>query len=274
MRINPIYSYKFQTNFSSSYNPKYKLEKGQLYLFGSTFNSDYTNYARDDINWKNFGEYLKQKYPDIQNVDINLFACSKGEEAYTLAILLEHLYKDASFKINAMDINKSTIDTCVDNQLTGEKIINFDDIKNMECRLGLTKEESEKFFINLPNRYLYEYLYIKTINPDILKRVKFQKANILTSLDIIDSSKPNIILARNMWPYVDDREYCDFADKLYRKLPKNSIMVIGGFDISGYHELAASSLFPSALYKAGFKNPFLKNCFEMGDLTRGCIFEK
>lgn len=81
--------------------------------------------------------------------------------------------------------------------------------------------------------------------------IQYECANILDDIENIDVSKPDIIMCRNMWPYVDENEYSNFAKRLYEKLPKGSIVVLGQFDFKyKYKNLS----FPVILLKNGFEH--------------------
>lgn len=88
----------------------FSLEEGQFFDDdGFVFNRNITQYCRNDINWREFGKYLKERFPDISNVDIYDFGCSTGEEPYTLALLLQKVYGNSDFKIQASDIDEFNI---------------------------------------------------------------------------------------------------------------------------------------------------------------------
>ena len=277
MYINRCYNQTHINNlsFSGFIKKKYEMqyEKGQFIdaATGQIYNRHKTQWARNDIDWEKFQQYLKQKYKTIDNTDILIFACSTGEEAYTMAIILNKLYPDSKFKIKAFDIDEETIKKCNTDKKQGILVDEYE-LDGFECRLNIKHDEACKYFQKVPLGYKNFY----RLNEDISQCVEFKKANILTSLDTISSSKPAILMARNMWPYVDPQFYQEFADELYEKMCPNSIVVIGRFDRLGSGRISGSDKFPKAMRKVNFEHP--SRVFQSGEdfnsTTRRLIFEK
>ncbi len=252
------------------------LEYGQLYdKRGGILNRHTTFFARGDLDWYDFGKYLKSKFEDISNVDIQCFGCSTGQEAYTLAILLNHIYNGEPFTIHASDIDERTIEHDKEEQETGiylEKI----DCLELLVNVGIDKERNQS-----DEDYLGKYFALSgnigRICPEIVNSVEFSKKNILTSTDELNQTKPSIVLCRNMWPYVNPYLYHGFAEKLYENLAEGSIVIIGNFDCLGEFGYENSSDFPNALKKAGF-NPVDRGagvlCYIGGRNDKKLIFEK
>lgn len=222
-------------------------KRGQIILDGTVFNRHKTCYARDDVNWIGLGGYLKKRFQSIENVDINIFGCSTGEEPYTLTMLLKKEYKEAPFKIQAYDIDENIIKT---NILTKERGVETPpwSVGGILARLKLNDEDKGRFFIKS------SYRKALSLQENVTQHVEFNQGNILESLDKIKSDKPSIIFCRNMWPYIDPCEYDSFAKNLYEKLAPGSIVVIGEYDLEGEEDIG-SNKFPEALLSSGFKNP-------------------
>ena len=234
--------------------PKYilPLEYGQVYdKSGGILNRHTTFFARGDLDWYGFGQYLKSKYNDISDVDIQCFGCSTGQEAYTLAILLNHIYNGEPFTIHASDIDERTIEHDKEEQETGIYLQKIDCLELL-VNVRIDKEENQS-----DEDYLGKYFALSgnmgRICPEIVNSVEFSKKNILTSTDELNQTKPSIVLCRNMWPYVNPDLYCEFAEKLYENLAEGSIVIIGQFDYHGEYGYENSSEFPNALEKAGFR---------------------
>ena len=218
------------------------LEEGQMSTEkGEIINRHTTGFFRADMDWAEFGKYLKEKYPSIDDVDFITYACSTGEEPYSLALLLNKLY-GKNTEIKAFDLS--------------------DDVINDNI-----KKQQEGIFVNMPTiRYICEDMNTSDIDAfedgdykgakikrNITDSVSFDKANILTSLDNIDSEKPTVLMARNMWPYVNPEKYHQFAKELYEKLAPNSIFILGLYDYEGNPDVANSYTFPDVLLEEGFK---------------------
>ena len=237
----PYYLCQKQPTFGIS-----KLEKGQLLdLDGKIFNRNVTCYCRSDLDWSNFGGYLKKKFKDISKVNIQDFACSTGDEAYSLALLLTKVYGDSDFKINASDINGSLIERNMKNQESGIEVDGFISYKILR-ELSIDSKDTGKYF------YPADLAYTQ-IRSKISNKVNFRKANILSEIDRLDGKSPSLILCRNMWPYIDSLQYDSFARKLYEKTAPGSVVVVGSYDYMGEERFKASDKFPQMLIRSGFK---------------------
>ena len=222
------------------------LEEGQLLDYnGAIFNKHLTTFCRNDLNWSDFGKYLKEKFESPKDVNFHVFGCSIGNEPYSLALLLNRVYDTTDFEIDASDIADYIIENNLNEQKFGAIVEPFDYFKI--CRdLNLDFKHKEKYFLNPEGSY-------PIIRPEIANTVKFRKANILNEVDNLDSSKPSVIFCRNMWPYIDSHKYQEFAQKLYEKLPEGSMVVIGDFDYIGDYQQYGSETFPLFLEESGFK---------------------
>ncbi len=239
------------------------LERGQLLTpNGQIFNRPATRMCREDVAWDEFGDYLKEKYPKPSEVDFVVHACSTGEEAYTMAILLNKIYDKQDFTIKAFDISQDRIDYNKKLQKNGIYLPFISDADYV-CESIKTKlEDSFEADKNGDIR----------IKKDITDKVQFSRSNILYYVDKLDKNKPTVLMARNMWPYVNPREYNEFALKLYKNLHPDSIVVLGEFDYEGEIDYPASNNFPVILAKNGFKY-VLYSRFQAKD-SQSIVFEK
>jgi chemotaxis methyl-accepting protein methylase len=228
--------------------PKYL--NGQVILNGEVFNRHSSFFFRDDIDWIKFGTYLKDKYKATPKVNTLIWGCSQGQEAYTMAILLKHYFGKDNKKflpIKAMDISEKLINQNIDSQKEGFRINDGDVLKIREA-LGLLPYTEDLYKYCVPALFMgYQF------KKDIIDSVEFSRSNILTDLDKIDSKNPSIVMCRNMWPYIDSSKYDECAKKLYDKLAKGSIVVIGRYDWDGEKAIPHSKDFPKALINNNFK---------------------
>lgn len=239
-----------------------ELETGQIVTCKYTLlNRSKTCYCRGDVDWQELGEYLKENY-DIKNTDFYCFGCSTGEEAYTLAILLKHIFKDIpkGKKIHASDIAKSRIDHAKNLKNSGF-IDRYGETGRFRRVMGMSYDECDKYFSSrrtykrkkMYGRYEDIPIDRTYISNDISNIIDFRVKNILNSVDEFSEKRPSVIFARNMWPYIKPEEYQIFADKLYNKLAPGSMIMIGHFDYDGEDEVPGSDTFPMALKNAGFE---------------------
>ena len=237
------------------------IQKGQMVnQNGEIINRHTTDFCRDDIDWAEYGEYLKEKYLSADDADFLIYGCSTGEEPYSLAILLNDVYGSIP-NIKAFDISDEIIQNNIRQQKKGIFIkAPIFDYMYSQMRL----KDSSAFKDG-------DYQGVK-LAQNILDSVSFKQANILTNLDSIGDSKPAVIMCRNMWPYIKPSEYQDFAKKLYNKLAPNSIVVLGMYDYEGNRDVINSDTFPETLLQEGFKNATYGK-FEQNGLG-SLVFEK
>lgn len=216
----------FAKNKVSSKGIVYRLD--EMTGLDKIYNSSETYFFRNDLDWGNLGKFLREKYNKDKKVNIYQFAPSTGKESYTFVITVMNEFKDEATKflpIKSYDINHSIVESAKKLQKS-----NFDEqISEYEVREGL-------FNMGLKDQDVDEYFEC-TKNPFALglkskvsEAVTFNHANILDEWQNIDEKNPSIIVCRNMWPYVDDKEHELISKNLYNKLAKNSCIIIGGFD--------------------------------------------
>ena len=100
-KISPQYTPTFQAN-----SRVVKNITGELKYRTNTW------FFRGDLDWDRFVKYADKKYNKAHNIPIFNFACSDGEESFTLAYKLIHLLKERAnkfFPIKASDIDSLNI---------------------------------------------------------------------------------------------------------------------------------------------------------------------
>ena len=220
------------------------LERGQIKDGkGELFNRHVTEYCRTDMNWIKLERVLRKKFPNPNDVNFVIYAASTGEEPYTVAMLLNKIY-GKPVPIQAFDISQGVIDEDIKHQKEGV-VIDLSD----------TRKIYETLRLNSFNGYFKTDRLNGSIKIDkrITDCVEFKRSNILDDIDKIDSSKPAVLMARNMWPYVKSSEYKGFCEKLRETLSSGSLFIIGTYDYNGENYLLNSDSFPRILSKHGFK---------------------
>ena len=231
-----------------------KFHRGAVIRGGEIFNRRTTMFFRDDIKWEEFRYYLRQRFADYESVSTQVYGCSSGEEPYSLAMTLcEEFGKDAQkfFPIAAKDV-------------TLKEKKEFD----AQRLLGA-------FHASLRGARASKYFILKDCETAIFKdkikeHVEFSRANILEDLDSIDSKRPSIIFCRNMWPYVDEKEYDEYAQKLFDRLQKGSIVVLGSYDFTDDISIR-DVIFAHSLLKSGFTP---NSCCDTFPVELAKIYEK
>jgi len=247
------------------------LERGQmLNSDGTIFNRRTTSMFRDDLEWKDFGKYLKNRFSNADKINTYVYACAAGAEAYTLSITLQNALKDKAkkfFPIIAKDINKDLIDMNI--ALQSQCTKHTDSYNLIRRSLGLDSKQILEFVV--PDKNL-SAIGLGIFTDKVTEPVQFECANILEDLDSIDSNNPSIVMCRNMWPYVNPDEYSEFAQNLYEKLAPGSIVVIGEYDYFGEPGRENSNTFSRWLFEAGFEQMQDSESFLLQG--SGLIFEK
>lgn len=215
MHITPISNRNLYSPQFRSINRYVTTPKGKTY-------QTFTLFYRSDLNWKEFVNFLDNKYRNIPNVNIFNFACSEGAEPYSLAMTLIENLKEKSTKF--LPIKASDIDS-----------------KNMEIiRKGqylVNKGELNKIIKNTKNNFNTYFNHKDSISSDsaqlivtplLKEKVKYKQSDILT--EIKDAPKSNsVFLIRNVWPYLDFDERAEILIEL-SKLDKSCCVVIGEID--------------------------------------------
>ncbi len=264
-------SFKGLSDFYDTEIKNPKLKRGQMMnKKGEIFTRPQTDMFRTDMDWNYFGQYIKERFADEDKVNTLVYACSTGAEPYTLSTLMQHTLKDNAekfFPIQAKDIDENIIRENISNQ-NGGTVMKDSYLSTRYC-LGLNHNEARKY-VTL-ERIPDSSFEIERLTDTVTSPVQFSCANILDDIENIDSKNPSIVMCRNMWPYVNPDEYEEFAIKLYDKLKKGSVVVLGNYDFIGETGMELSKTFPENLMKAGFDA-----IGKTGQLTKGTslIFEK
>lgn len=212
----------------------------------------FTYFFRDDLQWKNFVKYLDKQFLGADKVNIHNLACSDGTESYTLVMsLLSKLGEDKSKKflpIMSSDINSEVILTAKSGNiplLTG--LYKFYDYYKLKMCT----------FLDKPKHFKISKQDKKTIVniDDICKNnIRFKTADLFKEIDNMEGEN-TVVLCRNVWMYLSVDEQILAAEKLGKKLQKNSSVVLGEYD-------KGASDAVELLNKNGFEETYIDYVFE------------
>ena len=209
-----------------------------------------TYFFRDDLNWHEFINLLKNKYQNIPKVNIINHACSNGPEAYSLIMqLITSLGKTAEkfFPILAKDINRDNI---INAQKGGKIGINNSDLYKINY---YTNNNLNHFFSFHPSQSSDYHLALKP--RAVLKdKVIFQQGDTLQDVSEIQFQN-TVLLCRNFWQYLKDSNCKFLAQKLGEKMDKTGLLVLGEHDI-------LSSNADKYLAENGFRRLFNRYVYE------------
>ena len=138
-------------------------------------------------------------------------ACSTGEEAYTIAILLQEYFGKSKIfwdmKLLATDLSESALKTAVEGIYSEEKVRN------------LPQTWINKYFEKADNGNFI-------ITDDVKNEIYFRKFNLKKS-DFNFKKKLHIIFCRNVMIYFDEKNQKELVEKLYDSLEYGGYLFIG-----------------------------------------------
>lgn len=145
--------------------------------------------------------------------------CAKGEEAYSLAILIDEYCKKEDVQIE------------IDFFATDYDLTALECAKKGEYKLGSLDEvkfkHQSRYFIKSGDKY--------TIEPSIKSKIQFSQYNLLdkNSYAPTDSifGEFDLILCRNVLIYFNEESQNLIFDKLYKSLSENKLLVLGSAEV-------------------------------------------
>jgi chemotaxis protein methyltransferase CheR len=206
-----------------SYDEYFKLlsngftSRAELRYFFDTITINETFFFR---NTGQLDAMVQKIIPEIIQNNINVgrkkiriwsAACSSGEEAYSIGIMLNEFirpkFPDISFEIIGTDINQSVLDTAV-RGIYGDYAIR-----------NISLQYLKKYFKIVDG--LYE------LNMDIKTMVTFKYANLFDNNDMISMSNFDLIFCANVLIYFDTNSKIKVVNQLYRALNRGGYLFIG-----------------------------------------------
>lgn len=243
MHVNSFY--KINPSFQSNAR-KYKDDNSNDYMHTLTY------LFREDIDWKQFTDYMVKHFGNNDKVQFLQFASSDGSEAYTQIItLLENYPKQVVDKFSpifAYDIDEEVVDASRSGllNLTEEDKKRFSLYTQGTFADYFTPTKKELDFSNdgflrmpnldLPNKIsdfdktlLFKYRTY-SVSEDLKSRVHFNKADMFDVLRQHKDSNNTIILCKNVLGHFSQKQVDYFLNILQRVLEKGSLFVIGELD--------------------------------------------
>ena len=196
---------------------------------------NFTYFFRGDFEWLSFAKYLNRHFANAEKVNVYNAACSDGSEPFTLVMsLIRKLGREKAekfFPIEAFDLNSSLINMAKNGviPLLPEPYTIVD-----IWRLKLKNMFMEHRFLNY--KKIRGFGQLVQMNDATRKHVNFSVGNVLTKVDSMEGEN-TVVMARNFWMYLEPYEQELLAQKLGRKLKKDSIIVLGKYDTQGERNL-------------------------------------
>ena len=175
-----------------------------------------TYFFRDFPQLRNFAEDVlplvvrEKREANDQTIKIWSAACSTGEEAYTLAIILREMLDDPeewNLHIIALDINTDVL---------------------QRAKIGLYDSRSVR---DVPPEYLRKYFRMENgrylIDDSLRKNIKFRKINLMDTSAIRSVKGCDFIFCRNVLIYFDDRSREKVLREFYDCLNPGGYLFLG-----------------------------------------------
>lgn len=219
MNIIPI------TNFQTHNSPTFKIsgkdvldKKGQL-LYRTT-----TSCLREDIDWTVLPDLLYRHFIKANKVNVFDYACSTGEEAFTLIISMVHCLgnrADKFFPIIGKDINHENI-----------RYAQSGTIRTNDSEFRKIKEH----FGTKINNYLKKYYNLDMIffNKSVTQKVQFSHGDIIKDIDTLPNIN-TVLFCRNFLSYLNEGDFETLMTKIANKFRNtNSLLITGNYDSTNY----------------------------------------
>ena len=204
-----------------------------------------TTFFRNDLAWTDLAKFLKDKYAKTDKVNVFMYACSNGLEAYSFLMKMFSCFNENFVKkftpIIAKDFDSFPI------SVAKKKMVDIEPVEVERINFH-TNDNFDEYFskiTKLENKY--------QPSEKLTKLVEFEVGDFTEEYK--DLPKDNTILfVRNCWPYFPTKMQEELPKKLYEHLGKNSTVIVGNFD---YYLLG---LFEYKSY--GFKPTSVPNVYE------------
>lgn len=141
--------------------------------------------------------------------------CSRGEEAYSIAMLVKHYQQkcpDARFTINAGDINSRNLQLAREGVFSSRSL--RDKLADFEIRLGFTPGQKDS------NGNC-------VISEDLRKMIEFQRLNLKNIQSLKCFTGSDIIFCRNVLIYFDDHLRNRLFEEFFRYLNPGGVIFLG-----------------------------------------------
>ncbi len=207
-------------------NPVFQSTRSRTYdELGRVLNCNYTNFNREDMNWKNLAKFLDKRFQDQKRVRINFAGCSDGSEPYTLAIYLIKTLGNKSakfFPIEASDISPDMVEAAKSGVIfLNDRDLKF--IKEMGMSDSFRRDSEVKIMRDIP---FYKY-YIKE---SLRSSVTFSVSDVRKMAEEGDFSN-RVFVFRNGWTFNSLEDQNSISKNLYKNSNEKTLVIIGQSDL-------------------------------------------
>lgn len=214
-----------------------------------------TYFFREDLKWKSFAKYLERRFKGTEKVNVYNAACSDGTESYALIMsLIKHLGKEKAekfFPVKAFDLNSQLIEIAKSGEIPLLSGI-YRMAESLFIKLNMMFKEDKYFkYVTQPDGKRFA-----KFDDNIKDLIEFRRSNIFNEIARRNKNEENsVFLCRNMWMYLTDPEQEKLASMLSEFCGKNSVVVLGEYDLS-------TSKAGELLLKNGFEETYIDKVYE------------
>lgn len=199
----------------------------QLDELGNVIFCNYTNMNRADTNWSKLARFLYERFKNPDRVKLNMFGCSDGSDAYTLAInLIKELGNKARkfFPIYASDIAKTVVKEAQERKiLLHERDLEF--LRKIGAYTYFERDYAKPMQIMRGIEF-----YPHKVKPVLADTVEFSVKDVRESSALQDFSN-QFVSFRNGWAYNTLEKQEQIAKNLFNNSNKKTIVMIGQSDL-------------------------------------------
>jgi chemotaxis protein methyltransferase CheR len=213
-RLTPVLK-DFNLNSYQEISQKIKTNRSLKEAFINAIVTDETSFFRDQRPYELLAHKLvpeiieKQSYTSKPEIRIWSAACSKGQEPYSIAMILkEILFKLENYRISilATDISSKSLDYASNGVYS-----------KFEMSRGMTLKRLQQHFIQEGSSY--------RVKPELRSLITFKRLNLLETLPFIGTF--NLVFCRNVLVYFNLNDRKVVYDKIADRLSLNGFLVIG-----------------------------------------------
>lgn len=232
-------------NFESSKRGIYRKQDGSTYVKefqvdenDTLIYKNYTHFFRDDLNespsresWQEFFKTIDNNFGSDKKVNVYNFACSDGTETYSfISGLINTLGEKKArkfFPVSASDIDSEMIRTAKSGKLDGVKIDLYCMTKNLGKSINNFFSFLQSRYTDFASRQIYPYLICP--KDKIKQHANFTTEGFNEGLRRVEPEN-SLVICRNFWPYLDEKQSEDALRELSSRLKDNSLVVVGRYD--------------------------------------------
>lgn len=159
-------------------------------------------------------DFIYRERAPGERLTINLFACSTGAEAFTVASVLRRSFPQLDFKIFASDLHQEMVDKATAGRYTRAEVLHNDEITDEF--IATTFERQGEDFV---------------VRPEVKARVAFTQANLLDPELGSRFQSADIVVAQNVLFHLSP----DLAASAFRNITQflkpKSVLLIDGMDL-------------------------------------------